>query len=63
MMMPVAVAGCFGAQSGSLANLAESPSSHVPRLLLVEDERSIRDLVSGQLGRSDAGERSRELVG
>jgi two-component system, OmpR family, response regulator len=52
MMFPVSVACCFEAQSGSLERIADADAPRAPRVLLVEDERSIRDLVSDQLRRA-----------
>src|SRR5580765_4594312 len=43
---------CFGAQFGPLDMTIPSLESGPPRVLLVEDERSIRELVSDQLRRA-----------
>jgi two-component system OmpR family response regulator len=51
-MSLMAGAGRFRAQSGSLDRSTESPALRTPRVLLVEDERSIRELVSDQLRRA-----------
>src|SRR5579864_5177458 len=51
-MFPMVVASCFGAQSGSLERLNDAAAPRTPRVLLVEDESSIRDLVSDQLRRA-----------
>ena len=44
--------GSFGAQFGALKMSMQSFESSPPRVLLVEDERSIRELVSDQLRRA-----------
>jgi two-component system, OmpR family, response regulator MtrA len=41
-----------GAQYGSLDTILDSPATASPRVLLIEDERSIRELVSEQLRRA-----------
>jgi DNA-binding response OmpR family regulator len=51
-MSAVAIAGRFGAQFGALEMSLASTASAAPRVLLIEDERSIRELVSDQLRRA-----------
>src|SRR5882762_1774892 len=51
-MSPMVSAPCLGAQSGTLDTSMEPPGPAAPRVLLVEDERSIRELVSDQLRRA-----------
>lgn len=51
-MSAAAQTGGFGAQYGTLDVTLDSPASGAPRVLLIEDERSIRELVCEQLRRA-----------
>jgi two-component system alkaline phosphatase synthesis response regulator PhoP len=44
--------GCCGKESSTLDTVAEAMPARAPRVLVVEDERSIRELVSTQLDRA-----------